>query len=162
MINITVIQEEVMKKLLVIALIFSTQAASAWTSSEFRIANKNIEVQIDDDATDGCWTNLGEVTRYAGDKLSVAGANVVKKLTGSIRPDNNNYWFKISVVGYRLSVSGVCIGSITTTLHSGSVLSGDFHFATVHTTNLLANSTSGSNLNNQVLSVVGDSIREFE
>ena len=149
-----------MKKLLVLALIFSTQAAFAWTNSDFRIANKNIELSISDDASDGCWTNLGEVRRYAGDKLSNAGANVMQKLIGLAHPDNNNYWLSINVIGYRLN-SGVCIGSITTELASGSRLSGDFHFAYVHLSNLLVSSSSGSNLNNQVLSMVGNSIREL-
>lgn len=80
-----------MKKILVIAIIFSTQAALAWTNPDFRIANKNIEISIADDATDGCWTNLGEVRRYAGDKFSNAGANVKEEHTGLVHPDNNNY-----------------------------------------------------------------------
>ena len=150
-----------MKKILVIAIIFSTQAALAWTNPDFRIANKNIEISISDDATDGCWTNLGEVRRYAGDKFSNAGANVKEEHTGLVHPDNNNYWFNINVIGYRLN-TGVCIGSITTNLTSGAMLSDDFHFASVHSTNLLVNSSTGSNLNNQVLSMIGNSIREFD
>ncbi|MGC6520153.1 MAG: hypothetical protein ACON37_09050 [Candidatus Puniceispirillaceae bacterium] len=150
-----------MRKLLVVAIILSTQTAFAWTNPDFRIANKNIEISLADDVTDGCWTNLGEVRRYAGDKLSNAGANVMKEVIGLMHPDNNNYWFNVDVIGYRLN-NGVCIGSITTSLSSGAMLSGDFHFAFVHTTNLLVSSSSGSNLNNQVLSMVGNSIREFD
>lgn len=150
-----------MKKLLILACLLPVHAAFAWTNPDFRIARKNIEISISDDATDGCWTNLGEVRRYAGDKISNAGANVKEEHIGLISPDNNNYWFNINVIGYRLN-SGVCIGSITTSLASGAMLSDDFHFALVHTTNFLVNSSTGSNLNNQVLSMVGDSIREFD
>lgn len=150
-----------MKKFLILALLLPVPGAFAWTNPEFRIANKNISVELNDDVSDGCWTNLGEVRRYAEDKLSNADANVVSEHIGPLSPDLNNYWFSINVLGYRLN-SGVCIGSIETNILSGSVLSGVFHLAYVQTSKLLVNSVSGSNLNNQVLNLVGDSIREID
>ena len=148
-----------MKKLLIITLILSAQAAFAWTNKDFRIANKNIVVEVYDDATNGCWTNLGEVKSYAKDKLSIAGANMKNEHTGLVRPDNDNYWYTISVIGYRLN-NGVCIGSISTELYS-AVRFREFHFAYVQSETMLVNSSNGSNLNNQVLSVVGDNIRKL-
>ena len=148
-----------MKKLLIITLILSAQAAFAWTNKDFRIANKNIVVEVYDDATNGCWTNLGEVKSYAKDKLSIAGANMKNEHTGLVRPDKDNYWYTISVIGYRLN-NGVCIGSINTELYS-AVRFRVFHFAYVQSETMLVNSSNGSNLNNQVLSVVGDNIRKL-
>jgi len=148
-----------MKKLLIITLILSAQAAFAWTNKDFRIANKNIVVGVYDDATNGCWTNLGEVKRYVEDKLSIAGANIRNEHTGLVHPDNNNYWYTISVIGYRLN-NGVCIGSISGELYA-AVRFSEFHFAYVQSETMLLNSTNGSNLNNQVLSVASDFIRKL-
>ena len=103
---------------------------------------------------------MGEVKRNTEDKFSLAGANVTSQHIGLVNPKNKNYWFSVNVIGYRLN-NGVCIGSISTELYSAQILE-DFHFAYVHTSTLLVNSTSGSNLNNQVLSMIGDSLREFK
>ena len=149
-----------MKKLLIIALILPVQTAFAWTNEDFRVANKNIIVELFDSASDGCWTNLGEVKRYTVDKLSFAGANVVKEHSGRAHPDNKNYWFAVSVIGYRLN-SGICIGSISTELYTAARFD-DFHFAYVHESNMLVNSNRGSNLNNQVLSMIGDVFRKIK
>lgn len=40
-----------------------------------------ISVVITDDASDGCWTNLGEVETYAGDKLRSLGYTISNKPT---------------------------------------------------------------------------------
>ena len=38
----------------------------------------NVAVVLTDNATDGCWTNLGETKRYAEDKLELSGFTVKK------------------------------------------------------------------------------------
>ena len=60
-----------MKKiLLTVFLLMLTTQASAWVSKGFVPKNvSQITVNISDQANDGCWTNIGEVKRYAEDKL---------------------------------------------------------------------------------------------
>jgi len=41
----------------------------------------NTEVEIVDDASDGCWTNLGEAKTYVADKLGNLGYTVVSEWT---------------------------------------------------------------------------------
>ena len=41
----------------------------------------NTEVEIIDDASNGCWTNLGEAKTYAADKLGNLGYTVVSEWT---------------------------------------------------------------------------------
>ena len=40
---------------------------------------KSIRVNINDGASDGCWTNLMEVKRYAEDKLELVGYRIWRK-----------------------------------------------------------------------------------
>lgn len=40
---------------------------------------KSISVEIIDGASDGCWTNLGEVKTYTKDKLSLRGFNIIER-----------------------------------------------------------------------------------
>ncbi|MGM9402552.1 hypothetical protein ACS0VU_09320 [Aliiroseovarius sp. KMU-71] len=47
---------------------------------------KSISVEILDRASDGCWTNLGEVKTYTEDKLSLRGFNIVEHVED--RPQN--------------------------------------------------------------------------
>ena len=70
-----------MKKLLLTAslLMLATQA-SAWVSKGFIPANVSlVSVDIKDQASNGCWTNIGEVKRYAEDKLELAGFKVSRE-----------------------------------------------------------------------------------
>ena len=74
-----------MKKLFIAALmvLFSTKVFAEEYSFDpffddnFSIKDQKVVVGIYDEATGGCWTNLGEVKRYAEDKLMLKGANVV-------------------------------------------------------------------------------------
>lgn len=129
--------------------------ASAWTNEDFRIAGKQVQVYLYDSVADGCWTNLGEVRRYAEDKLSNAGA-VVKKDVGVLYLDST-YEYAISVIGYRLP-NGICIGSIETELRT-TVLQEKFHVAYVH--NVAGLFSGPGNLNDNVLDFVGNSIRQI-
>jgi hypothetical protein len=79
-----------MKKLLsAVMVLFSTQAFAEEYSFDpfiddgFSIKGQKVVVGIYDEAKDGCWTNLGEVKRYAEDKLMLKGANVVYDMDGA-------------------------------------------------------------------------------
>ena len=74
--------------------------ASAWVSQDFKLSNVDeINVKIVDQADDGCWTNIGEVKRYAEDKLELAGHNVYRK-----RKDG---WTGFKHYKLRIQINGV-------------------------------------------------------
>lgn len=58
-------------------VVFSTcvSAGPLWHPSDYDGAF----VRIIDDATNGCWTNIGEVRKYAEDQLALAGFKVVEE-----------------------------------------------------------------------------------
>ena len=74
-----------MKKLLLTTLmvLFSTKVFAEgyyfdpFADNSFSIKDKKIAVGIYDEAKGGCWTNLGEVKRYAEDKLMLKGTYVI-------------------------------------------------------------------------------------
>jgi hypothetical protein len=90
-------------------LMFATQA-SAFVSKGFIPANvSQIHVIINDYASDGCWTNIGEVKRYAEDKLELVGFKILRdKYEGSV--DDRHYVFNIVVNSKRGAIT--CFGDI--------------------------------------------------
>ena len=94
--------------LLVFVLNSFSEPVDAYTSKEFSLKMlERIEVVIDDQLRDGCWTNLGEVKTYTEDKLRSKGASV-----GDLPFTDANYgfyYFWITGFGSRLN-NGMCIG----------------------------------------------------
>ena len=108
-----------MQKLLVYILfvLFGSQA-SAWVSKEFIPANVSlITVTIDDQAKDGCWTNIGEVKRYTEDKLELVDFKVSREKFNTYK-DKNHYLLGVKVISNRNGVK--CYGVIETTIFRGS------------------------------------------
>ena len=101
-----------MKRLLITAMfvLFGSQA-SAWVSKGFK-PNKvsQIAIVVQDDATNGCWTNIGEVKRYAEDKLELAGFEVFRGAVEGFLTDGNRFLFRITVNATR--IDGLCYGDI--------------------------------------------------
>jgi hypothetical protein len=103
----------------VTALVVTSAPASAWVVDNVTPDNFGpMEVFIDDMATNGCWTNIGEVRTYAEDKLAEAGFEVVDSSAGK---------FIIRVYSQR-SGNDLCYGSIETSLglaiHHNGMYSG--------------------------------------
>ncbi len=69
---------------------------------------KSIRVNINDGASDGCWTNLMEVKRYAEDKLELAGYRIWKK-SNYDAADRDSYYLSITVTSQR---KNYCYGSV--------------------------------------------------
>ena len=69
-----------------------------------------VNVQIEDNATGACQTNLKEVREYAEEKLRTLGVKVSE--TGYMVAEANLYWLTINVSAGRLYAdgSGPCIG----------------------------------------------------
>ena len=108
-----------MQKLLVCILfvLFGSQA-SAWVSKEFIPANVSlITVTIDDQAKDGCWTNIGEVKRYTEDKLELVDFKVSREKFNTYK-DKNHYLLGVKVNANRNG--GKCYGVIDLTIFRGA------------------------------------------
>ena len=137
-------------------LMFATQA-SAWVSKQFVPSNvSKITVEISDQANDGCWTNIGEVKRYAEDKLELAGHKVLReKFVGY---DDRHYELYITVIANRHETK--CYGSydfniskqITDNKVGGIFSAGRFN----------GNFTGYENINQHILTKIGDLMKEVE
>ena len=80
----------------------------------FSIKGQKVVVGIYDEAKDGCWTNLGEVKRYAEDKLMLKGANVVYDM------DDANLVLNILVKTIDIKeFPNNCIGKVEINLQKG-------------------------------------------
>jgi hypothetical protein len=148
-----------MKKLLIILLLtfFSTQA-SAWVSKGFVPANVSlITVNIDDQANDGCWTNIGEVKRYAEDKLELAGLKVSRDRFENYE-DNKHFILNVLVTVNRLN--GTCYGDINLNLFKGTWVNniGGLFYAGKYG----ANFTGYENVNQYTLELIGVFMKQVE
>ena len=131
---------------------FSNSKFDNWTYSDL----PPLAVALDDQATGGCWTNIGEVQTYAEDKLRVAGANVIEiKKGGKINPAvarREAALFHVRVKAERNGF-GFCWGLMHIDLIIGSTvnnINGVFVFANTAST-LMRN----ENVNNDILDMVG-------
>lgn len=97
----------------ILALLFTLFAsqASAGIYKAFVPANvSQIHIEISDGASEGCWTNIGEVKRYTEDKLELEGFNIRRdKFDGY--EDRNHYIVTVLVNAERNG--GLCFGSIS-------------------------------------------------
>ncbi|WP_425085789.1 hypothetical protein [Ruegeria profundi] len=88
-------------------------AGPLWQPSDFDGAF----VRIVDDATNGCWTNIGEVRKYAEDQLALAGFTVVeepeKKADLPLPLLRENYTAYLLHVNASRQDNGVCFGYLS-------------------------------------------------
>lgn len=148
-----------MKKLFItIMFVLLGSQASAWVSKGFVPANvSQITVNIDDQASDGCWTNLGEVKRYAEDKLELVGFMVSRnKFEGFV--DDREYILNVMVNAKRGAVK--CFGhiqfSIVKYIHNNN-MDGIFAVGEYG-----SNFTGSDNTNQNTLRLMGDFMKEVE
>ncbi|WP_171239702.1 hypothetical protein [Ruegeria sp. HKCCA5491] len=94
----------------------STAIAEPWTYSE--IVNpenlQSVKVEVTDGATEGCWTNIGEVQTYAEDKLGNLGYEVREKDAPA------HFVFDVFINSGRSG--GTCFGYIEVTLKAPAEL----------------------------------------
>ena len=148
-----------MKKLLIAVMfvLFGSQA-SASVFKDFVPANiSKIHIEIVDRATEGCWTNIGEVKRYAEDKLRLAGFNVPE---GNFEgyDDIKHYVFVISITAQRNG--GLCFGAIDLNIQRATSLN-----STIGMFSLGAGSSIFSgmqNVNQGALEIIGNYMKEVE
>jgi hypothetical protein len=92
------------------------------TPKDFR----NVSVELIDGASDGCWTNLGEVKTYIQDKLSLRGFNIVEPIEGGLQSMDDGV-VRVSVHSERTQQG--CYGQIDISLISIIQWKGYFFFA---------------------------------
>ena len=138
-------------------VLFGSQA-SASVFKDFVPANiSKIHIEIVDQATEGCWTNIGEVKRYAEDKLRLAGFNVPE---GNFEgyDDIKHYVFVISITAQRNG--GLCFGAIDLNIQRATSLN-----STIGMFSLGAGSSIFSgmqNVNQGALEIIGNYMKEVE
>ena len=136
-----------MRILVALLLIGLTYEASA-----AELKNIKATVQLQDKATNGCWTNLKETRKYAEKKLRIKGIQ-----TGDFDvPDffSNEFWLWIEVHAAR-TAAGHCTGYMSAELLSFFSLND--HFYTVSRHSLLDRAfIPSSNMNNDILDHVKD------
>lgn len=96
--------------LAVVANAHSVAADPIWQPSDFEGAY----VWIVDNATNGCWTNIGEARKYAEDQLELAGFKVIE--APEFGAEQPHPLLRNNIIAYNLHVNasrkdnGVCIG----------------------------------------------------
>lgn len=116
-----------------------------------------IEVAIEDQAKDGCWTNIGEVRSYIEGSFRNKKVPVGEVLSN---PYEKKYTFMVTTFGGRIR-NGVCIGNVEIDLWAGMLIGDIFHAATAFQRQSLLVSNPNKNLNNQILDVVGEALRDL-
>ena len=80
---------------------------------DFRLsAITSISIVLEDEAKDGCWTNLRETREYVEEKLRSKGANLVPNYNAG----DHDYRFNVSVLAYR--AQGGCVATIKVSLYT--------------------------------------------
>lgn len=127
-------------------LIFGTSVVALAQSISPDLSPTNVptlRVEIDDQADDGCWTNLAEVKTYAEDKLELMGY--------AVQDAHEGYDFSITVVAYRMP-NNVCSASLTISVKSLKSADGLFGIHTLAINDGIV--TEPDNLNSFVLEKV--------
>ena len=138
-------------------LMLATQA-SAFVSKGFIPANvSQITVIINDQANDGCWTNIGEVKRYVEDKLELVGFKVSREKFEGYENDKH---FILSVMVNAKRTTGKCFGDVEFEIiryiknnnMGGMFLVGQYG----------SNFKGGENANQYTLKLTGEFMKEVE
>ena len=123
-----------MKKLFAaISILLTTSTGVYALNQEFTKNMKQVEVLLQDDAKNACWTNLTESREYAEEKLRGLGATLYKgedKYYGQ-------YYALIIYVQSQRSSAGKCFGAVEISLETGTEINNSFHHA-VHRSTLWA------------------------
>ncbi|WP_066705359.1 hypothetical protein [Celeribacter ethanolicus] len=97
-----------------------------WEPNDF----DGVYVRLNDDATNGCWTNIRETKKYAEDQLALAGFNVIDEPEFKAElPHAPHPLLRENIAEYNLHVrasredSGVCIGYLNSTFR-GAIAPG--------------------------------------
>ena len=119
---------------------------------------KKVAVLISDSATGGCWTNLIESKKYAEDKLTLSGVNVVDEKIVPFATEKS-YTFQIFVQALRWN--NFCFGQIRISMLTYTYIDERFHQALIYDGAYTATAMP-TNLNNDVLEVLGRAFKTLK
>ena len=127
--------------------VFALDAHAQFVSDDLSpVTIGNVSVKIHDEATDGCWTNLGEVKNYAKDKLELKGYKI---------SDTNFEYYTIYVlVATQRTEEGRCFGSINIQVLKAEISGGIFGFHEVANHGGIFN--YAENANNYILNLINE------
>ena len=134
-----------------IAVLFAASTGAFAIDQDYVKNIKQVEVILEDNATNACWTNLKESREYAEEKLRGLGATLYdneEKYYG------HYYALTINVQSKRLDV-GLCFGAISISLKTGIKINDTFHFGVLET--VMSSFTGSQNANTMVI----DQIQSF-
>ena len=134
-----------------IAILFATSTGAFAIDQDFLKSIKHVDVILDDEATNACWTNLKESREYAEEKLRGLGATLYD---GEDKYFGQYYAMVINVQSKRLDI-GVCFGAIAISLETGTQLNDTFHRGVLKS--MVSSFTGTQNANNMVI----DQIQSF-
>lgn len=152
---------EIELKVLLLATIIATSTASSSRSETIVYAPGDYDaawVYVDDQAKNGCWTNIGEAKVYAEDQMELAGFNVIEEpevdSSDDLNPilEKNGIALDVRVIAQRLN-DGLCVGYIHTAFY-GSMKNpnrDEFTLIGIVGRNTTWSVWSTKNLNNYVL-----------
>tara|TARA_B110000003_G_scaffold270433_1_gene302868 strand:+ start:1672 stop:2133 length:462 start_codon:yes stop_codon:yes gene_type:complete len=121
---------------------------------------ENVKVELNDEVSGACWTNLKEVREYAEEKLRMKGAKVVSDRTDFPMAVVNTYNLEITAMGWRLKgLNNGCVGMIHVQLYNWEKLKGIIHQATVLQQTTL---TIQPNLNRDVIETVSSAMAKLK
>ena len=114
-------------------------------------------VQISDNATGGCWTNLKEVKTYASNKIELAGGTLADTLDAS-----KGVWFHIHVFAMRHSEVSMCLSKIDVNIQTvGTADHLPFNTGLLNYSNNGQLGLVAGNVNTIVLDVVKETVDEW-
>ena len=116
---------------------FLLMTLTAQTAASELSAIKSVKVNLQNETTGACWTNLKEAREYAEEKLQIKGVKVVEdfpKVDGSIAVEPGMYWLRVQVGGSRIyeNDSGPCAGYVKTELYTATWIEDVLHLAVLN------------------------------
>tara|TARA_B110001450_G_scaffold241638_1_gene251258 strand:- start:489 stop:953 length:465 start_codon:yes stop_codon:yes gene_type:complete len=150
-----------MKKvfLTILFVLFGTHVSANWVSKDFTPSTVDlINVELWDNASGGCWTNLNEIRTYSQDKLELVGHNISREKFEGLK-NNTHYLFYVSVSAKRYKNID-CFGYIEIFIYKASKSSNIIgkHYVGQAGTSFLGY----NNVNQRLLDFIGSFMKTIE
>ena len=138
---------------------WSAKADAQMMDPRFRFSEvAGVMVELNDQATRACWTNLKEVREYAEEKIRIKGAKVLNIEWAN----KKDYLLSIRVLADRFNKDGssFCVGLININLHTYSFVNDFAHEASIASRRFTVQHPN--NFNRYTIEAVSDLISELK